>query len=469
MDDVSYLRANKATTQESFVFMVDSRMRDRAAHPSPSEYTLEFNAPFRNVCSFSLLDATIPRTHHNVDEDSNILVYSLDGDPEQFTVTLPPGDYTLPQMLDQLNVYLLGGLRADPLTNPYDISNKVVFTRSGGNFSLHFNKSTMRTGLGFGDARTSLSGSAGTQTVSAHAGPYRETQATALSSTVSVRQRFVAQASGTVAGITVASDPATIPSSLLTITATVTTLGGTAVAHGTLSPFRSAEATVAAGAGVLQQNTEYYMVLTASATTQAYISVGAGAGSAQTSTTGGGGAGPTWTDVGEDLQLCFDVAVSSGLFELQSSGLVDLTGEKLVLIRCPEIEQIMFRERYNEKGVHAGLGYCKLGGLGFREQRGDYFIPFPPRTFHPIAKLSKLTFRLEKPDGTRYDARGVDHFLLMVITYYKVSSDAAGGAPTMLHPGYTPDVHAFLNDKWRREAWDQGLSVTSTQRAAGTR
>ncbi|NBS71839.1 hypothetical protein EBT31_23420, partial [bacterium] len=103
MEDVSMMK-----TQESYLFMVDSRMRDKNAHPTASEYTIEFQTPFRNVCSFGLLDATIPRTHYNIDEGYNTLVYSLDDDEEVFTATVPPGDYNLLQLTDTLNQLLLG-------------------------------------------------------------------------------------------------------------------------------------------------------------------------------------------------------------------------------------------------------------------------------------------------------------------------------------------------------------------------
>lgn len=462
MDDVSFMQSSKTTVQESFMFMADSRTRDKVAYPSPSEYTIEFNAPFRNVCSFSLLDATIPRTHYNVDTDSNTLVYTLQNDTETHTLTVDPGDYTLPQLLTTMNSSLLGGLRVDPLTTPYDISNKVRFSRDVGSFALDMAQSSLKAALGFGESRGLVHSTPSTASATAHAGPYAESQTVPVSTTQWIRQKIVAQASGSVTKVVIASDPSTVESPAVTLLVSITSLTGTVHATATVYPFRTAEATDVTTLLDLEAGQEYYVVLKAGTPTAtiAYVAVGEGSGPAQLSSN----SGAAWTNAADDIQLCMDLEVSNPASHCISTGLVDLTGEKLVLIRCPEIEQVMFRDRFNEKGLHPGLGYVKLGGLGFREQRSDYFVPFAPRVFHAIGKLSKLTIRLEKPDGTLYNARGVDHFLLMNITYYKVGAGGVGGNITQLNPNYTPDVHAFLAKKWQEDAWNNNLSVTYSRR-----
>lgn len=42
-----------------------------------------------------------------------------------------------------------------------------------------------------------------------------------------------------------------------------------------------------------------------------------------------------------------------------------------------------------------GIGVFKMGVMGFVDIRYD-FSSVTPRTFHPIGKLDKLTFRFEK-------------------------------------------------------------------------
>ena len=63
--DVEYLRAN-SRVQNTIIF-ADSSTRDKMAWPSPSEFTITFDQPYRNVVSMNVLDATIPATMYVID------------------------------------------------------------------------------------------------------------------------------------------------------------------------------------------------------------------------------------------------------------------------------------------------------------------------------------------------------------------------------------------------------------------
>jgi hypothetical protein len=443
------------------MFMVDSRTRDRAAYPEPSEYTIEFSAPFRNVCSFSLVDVTIPRTQYSVDAGSNTLRYKLGGDPELFEVTVPPGDYTLPQLCDVLNRVLYGGLTVAPESTPYDLTNTVRIFRTIGGFTLFMAESGLRTALGFPPKTVEVTETT-LQPATAHTGPYVETQTLPVSPTQSVRQHIQAQASGTVQRVVVSCPES--KSLTLRLLVEIRSVGGAVMARGSIAPMRTQEAVLDPVPSVaLVAGQTYVVVVTANEAAPAnepapsvFVAVGTNVGALESGQT------TTWTPATEGLKLCCEVTVGAPVFQATSPSLVDLTGEKVVLIRCPEIESVMFRERFSEKNYHTGLGYVKMGGLGFREHRSDYYIPFPPRTFHPISKISKLTIRLENPDGSLYQTRGVDHVLLMNIVYWKVASDTAGGPPVGLNPAYSADIHRFVADRLTTAAWPS--STTSSTR-----
>jgi hypothetical protein len=113
-----------------------------------------------------------------------------------------------------------------------------------------------------------------------------------------------------------------------------------------------------------------------------------------------------------------------------------------VLVRCPEIEQQLYRDRAFET-VHAGMGLVKLGNYGFRDQRFD-FASFPPRTLPtPIGKLGKLTFRLERADGSLYDSKGVNHHLVLVVRYLELNKGPENMTST-LNPAYTPNPLEYM-------------------------
>ena len=165
MDDVQYML--QKSTEETFLFIVDSAMRDRTNYPTPSEYYVSFPMPFRNVCAVDLVDAQIPRTEYSVESSSNGLAYAPGSYAtyaaalsagQLVSVRVPPGDYNVPQLVETLNASLeaaaltLGHqpVVALPLSDPIDLTNKLVFVRAEP-FTLFIGDSTMRNTLGFGN------------------------------------------------------------------------------------------------------------------------------------------------------------------------------------------------------------------------------------------------------------------------------------------------------------------------------
>ena len=158
-------------------------------------------------------------------------------------------------------------------------------------------------------------------------------------------------------------------------------------------------------------------------------------------------------------------SVVGGEHVLKPPGLADLTGERLAIVKCPEVEQFIYRDRASER-FHPGLGYVKMSlAMGVREAN---FQGYPRRTLtNPIGKLTHLSFRLETVDGRLYDSKGVDHVLLLVVRYYAASDSVSipirGREARMLNPSYVPDVHAYLVDqKWKQELDRRDGTVTSS-------
>lgn len=527
MDDVHRLR--KSAVEDSYLFVVDSRMRDTSVYPSPSQYAISFASPFHNVFGLDLVDATVARTEYIVESNCNVLEYVMNA-PTALTgatgrawnqgewataatdatgaatgkraVALDPGDYNMPQFIEHLNAKLAEAALAHgepPVkcvaeTNPSEITNRVLFTCHAP-FTFLMGSSTLRHTLGFGDPvsladaqfyrvvpgwSVNRTGGASDVFVSKTAGAVLdvdprpatigplpggyEVQYVAVYGSRVARQHFGAQTTG----------PATHVAAYVYATAGAPALAvrvaresdGATVATGTLvaspedpnGPYVpvSCELTQAAPGVLVEAGVQYFVEFAAQ---------------------GGGGVPSEFTGIyynsdnlpteptrfitvdGEAVHpganMCVDVSCASYGYSMTSPGLVNLTGPRYVNIRCPNIESHMFRDRVNEP-VHVGLGMVKLRGYGYREQRFD-FVSFPPRRFHPIGRLTKLDFRLERPDGSLYDSHGVDHTLLLVVRFYSPPAKDAGGGETTgttrLNPDYVPDLREYLTrQRWPAEA-----------------
>jgi len=166
IEDVDYLKKN--SQKQSYIFLVNSKDRNKLAYPTPSEYIVEFSQPFFNVIGLNVLDASIPRTMYNIDEYNNTLyyfIYSSNFDLNQlssdsfFKTTIDPGDYTVQTLLNTLNLSLNMPLNSNlsnsnvsittsTLSNPPDIKNRLQFDCPYP-FILDMKRSTISESLGF--------------------------------------------------------------------------------------------------------------------------------------------------------------------------------------------------------------------------------------------------------------------------------------------------------------------------------
>jgi len=415
MEDVNYLAQH--SREESFLFVVDSAMRDRYAYPSSAEYAIEFNAPFRNVFAVDMLNATVPRTEYAVEEGHNVLVYTVAG--EERTLRIEPGDYNLVQLCDAMNAGL-EHVFIEPHSSPYQLRSRARFY-SPLPFSINAAESTATPELGFhGTDPVYHSALTGTSSGRAFWGPFPGFETVTLGAAVLIRQPFTATASGMVSEIMVHD---------ATVNARIVDDGGTVYAASTSGELVAHVPLVTGGA--------YAIEFSSSSPATLYVNAPRNDEAA--------------AQIGEtplDATVCAEVFVAVPRYEIESPGIVDLTGERHVLVRCPEVESLVHRDRAFER-FHAGLGMVTMGANGYQDQRTE-FISFPGRKMHvPIGKLSKLSFRLEKPDGTLYNTRGLDHTLVLAIRYYTIIAPASHAST--LNPHYTPDLHAYLNAKWKAE------------------
>lgn len=124
MEDVDYLAAHGE--KKSFQFMVDSRNRDKAAWPTPSEYLVQFATSFTHVVAVDVLEASVPRTNYNVDDASCTLALSV-GDGPFERVTVLTGDYDILTLCDALSAAMVP-VTVAPTSVPAEVKSTLTFT-----------------------------------------------------------------------------------------------------------------------------------------------------------------------------------------------------------------------------------------------------------------------------------------------------------------------------------------------------
>lgn len=486
MDDVQYFLQQGQAVEQSFLFIVDSAMRDTNSYPTPSEYYIPFPQAFKNVFAVDLVDATLPRTEYSIDVHNNTVVYAEGTDWKSYeeayaadkiaSIALRPGDYNVAQLIealnDALNVVGLAKdhipLRVEAVGDPVDITNKLRFVRSEP-FTLFMNKSSMRKAIGFGNPanapgamdnwdsskRFSTDGliqndcfesvpRTGYQPTLAFAGPVPIELVQYTIKTQHVRQKFTSATSGLLSGVLIKGT-----------TSVATTLTVKVV---DTNDEEITSTTVAATPGVINwdgsfpRDTEmlagdvYFLEI------ESPIAVNIYKNETFTDDTEAGIElleNDEWVPNSQVDALCAELAVEIAGYVVEAPGQCNLTGERYVLIRSPDIEQHMHRNLAAAFDTMApGLGMLKLGGLGYREERFN-FLAYATRKFHPIGKLRGLTIRLETRDKRLYDSHGIDHTLLVCVKMYAPGPSTV--IPKDLYPEYTPDARKALVRKLEKE------------------
>lgn len=128
------------------------------------------------------------------------------------------------------------------------------------------------------------------------------------------------------------------------------------------------------------------------------------------------------------------------VYRLEAPGIVDLIGEKYVILNCPEIEEHSTVSLSYAKH-NLGLARFKLGTLGYNDENIS-IQKTKIREFHPIGKFSKMTLTFLTQNGSLYDFKGANHNITFTIHYYQAlqSLDSIPFNKSVLNPNYNPDV-----------------------------
>jgi hypothetical protein len=122
----------------------------------------------------------------------------------------------------------------------------------------------------------------------------------------------------------------------------------------------------------------------------------------------------------------------------------DVGSERYIWLRCAELEQHMVAGV--GKVLQRGIGVFRLEKPGDFKEENTEFVSVIPNLFHPIAKLSQLSFRFDmgsRPD-VPYDFRDVDHFMLISVTTLRPDRALMyRELPNVLNPSYLPNALTY--------------------------
>eukprot|EP00873_Tetraselmis_striata_P043953 jgi/Tetstr1/464217/TSEL_009022.t1 len=155
--------------------------------------------------------------------------------------------------------------------------------------------------------------------------------------------------------------------------------------------------------------------------------------------------------IGKNLRVfeALPYGQAGNVYALETPGLISLLGERLVVLRCPQIEDHAFPSLSHGR-FSAGLGVFKLYEQTVAHLRFD-FTKLTRLDFHPIGKLHKLRLRFERLNGQTYNFKGVDHHLFISVKFIIPRSDRTLPPPhARLNPDYDPNIMRYVVER-RRE------------------
>lgn len=507
IEDIDFLKAR--SVKQSYVFLVDSKDRDRAVYPNPSEYLVRFDTPYRNVCGLEVLEATIPRTMYNVDVTNNSIsfcIYAHGYEPLVYeTRRVAIGDYSLQTLLPVLNEVMkmpvLGGdnsiianITAAPLSSPPDVRNTIVFTCPYP-FVLDMHNSTISETLGF-DLFTSpqeslrpiaeqryvgltsnprLYGSVNREwpvigpSSIVFEGPRGVLRSESLTTTDWVAQRWTAPFDGLLTGLDVGLTTQTQEMmDEMVVWALYTNSNSTPneeIASGVIAISQVdggfSDATLPRDTPIRVDGGSLYWIVLRNDDNIKPARVFYNDVIAQETTflkSSNGVDGPWFpaadTTGGIYYHMSVRVSISEAYHRVEAPGIVSLVGERYVTLRCPEIEDNMLRSM---SYGHLGLAKLRLGVMGFSENRVDY-NKITLREFHPIGKLSRMLLKFESADGQLYDFKGVNHTIIFALHYHEPVQKEKFER-SRLNPHYDGNFHAYLynQDEQEEESDDQSV------------
>lgn len=462
IEDVDFLKKN--STKQDYIFLVDSKDRNKKSYPTPSEYVVDFSAPFQNVIGINVIDATIPRTMYNIDIYNNTLsfaIFDIPAHSNYHLATLEPGDYSIQSFIVELNtklsMYLNNNsnlpyvsITAAALSTPPDVKNKLTFSCPYP-FSFDMANSTVAESLGFDEHTVQTetinyipngeqifnsvdkpfaSFSNDTTFIDANAfdlfeGPRGVIRLERLTEPIAQKFYVPFQTNLTRVYAALYTDQLSTSNfaSFTIQTDNNNTPSGSNIGSGNIAvSFTDGSLSDSSYLSTpLAQDTSYWVVFNSNQNMNLYYN-----DTLTSSTTLKLYRNNQWISLDDTTnqiyyQLSIRIQATNDYHKITAPGIYSLVGERYIILRCPEIEDNSFRSLAYTK-YNLGIAKFRLGVVGYREERFDY-SSVPIREFHPIGRLGRLTLRFQLPDGRLYDFKGVNHTVTFSVRYLEPTAN----------------------------------------------
>lgn len=471
MDDISYL--HRYGVEQEYVGFADSAKRDKAAYVTPAEFAVSWNVPFTLVTGIDIIDVSLPMSGYTVNVTYNQVRFRFhepgyEDDPRYLppawlTATIRPGNHTASTLIEELNDKLVERaavprrIEVKPASTPFELVGKIVFV-SEHPFEIDTIGSSMAAVLGFSqliDVTSSqqIAGFTDREQLDALGnevdlllGSSSATKGFSLTKGKFMRQRFVASASSSLTGLSVMVEPFGEPGGLDGFvnfrvvnarTNGTVVRGAIPVRYPQMSHADMDSVVVTNPAGDMFFKTESYWL-------EVYDENNVDPNNCYRVCYGPGAARDSLYKVEHGVvdrwyeptaMMAAHMRAVPFNYVMVPPGILNLASPVgYVMLRCPEVEKHMYSGRAFEAS-NMGLAVVNLS-RGYQEK---YHLVAPKRSFHPIARLSRLTFRWEAPDGSPYDFLGVDNHITFVLRYFTLPqrNDKIYSA---INPHYRPDL-----------------------------
>lgn len=467
IEDVDYLLEN--SEKDSIPFFIDSTTRNRTFYPAASEYQITFPMPFRQVIGFDILDATIPTTMYNVDLYNDKIAISTIANFSLAAVNVKPWDYftelagskIFGTIFDDTSVALseiVVTQEANVATNLIPDAQRLNNTYKGGGqyfIAVRYVMNNVPLIVPLSDNDPNI------YYVMIGIKKYGLQRVTANQPTIDILDDdnyYLTQNAGTfkLTYFKFYNSSATALNGLTNASNCIARIYNyyKDVERGNydITLFRQylfeqwkengikvePTTTVDRKQGKFKLTSNEVIIFNArKSTCAANIGFETMPNSEESGYYG-------YVNVRDNAQVFYsNQQDADSQWILYPPGLVNLLGERYVILRCKEIEDHLLGS-FAYMNFTPGVGMFKLAAANDITNLRFDFVSLVRKPFHPIGKLNRLTFRFETSSGKLYDFKGINHQILMMIKFL-VPVQKSRLTRSVLNPNYDPDFVRYMS------------------------